>query len=333
MENFKIYSHTHKLLRQKRKWPDKYNTLYGYPHSFKSCILHRGNILLFQRVPIVEYFLDQSDYLIYDTESSNYNCKADEGGITIQFCLEGKANFKMFDNKWCYVKKGLHNMNIFGSVSNKVQFKEQAHHKIFEISISKVKLLELSKRYSFLQPLLKGTEKGCALLLFEAPQCTTTAMYLLLSKIMYNLNKPVLNALFIKGLIEQLITEFFDNVSIQEPGALYDFEIVSRVYMAEVYMQEFYRTDGIDAARAAANLNANKFSKAFKHVFERSPKQYLLSIRMDNAKEILLSGSRLNSLSDLPKLVGYKRLKYFLSQYFKYHGVEAKEHYEEGQRL
>jgi len=67
---------------------------------------------------------------------------------------------------------------------------------------------------------------------------------------------------------------------------------------------------------ALCNLNRNEFSRAFRHAFGIPPKQYLTRLRMERAKELLLTTDE--TIKEIARHCGYDN-EYFFYRIFKKH--------------
>lgn len=327
MRKVTIYDHRRKPLQIKEGLPPKLVNSMGYRVFDKHYIENSKNYLLFQICSLNQYFIEIDDYLIQDTSRASYYCRAQDGAIYLQFCLRGKAYFKMFKRAFAFEKRGTSNLLVFGSVDNIVHFKEQGRHTILNFIIPEAKLKALAKRYPFLEFLLPMTAKGKFDMLYERCHLTTNEMLLLICEILYHLEKDTIDTTLIEGLIEKLIVVFMDSYKHEIHKDVLDFETMMGLFKAKLHFdEEGYRCTVLDA-QEASGLDHKKFSRTFKIAFGMSPQDYLIAVKMNKARHILLY-EPLDKLSDLATLVGYKTLKYFLMQYHKFHGVSAKEDFD-----
>lgn len=67
-------------------------------------------------------------------------------------------------------------------------------------------------------------------------------------------------------------------------------------------------------------MSDSKIQKLFKHIFGKSIYQYILSIRMEHAKNLLQSGNY--SVSEVGFQVGYSNLSHFSKMFYKHYGIK-----------
>jgi AraC-like DNA-binding protein len=77
------------------------------------------------------------------------------------------------------------------------------------------------------------------------------------------------------------------------------------------YMAQNYGDPDLnnDILAAQANMSTSYFRRLFKKIFSQTPMQYLLSIRIDKVKELLLTERLL--VSEVARMVGFSSLYYF----------------------
>jgi AraC family transcriptional regulator of arabinose operon len=104
-----------------------------------------------------------------------------------------------------------------------------------------------------------------------------------------------------------------------------DFRMETYVEKAISYMQEnlgapIRMTD----VAAMVGLNPNYFCTVFEHYIGRSPQNYLITLRMQQARTMLLS--TMDSIQRIASLVGYQSLSAFSKAFAKQVGVSPKDY-------
>ncbi|MBP1906741.1 AraC-like DNA-binding protein [Paenibacillus turicensis] len=94
-----------------------------------------------------------------------------------------------------------------------------------------------------------------------------------------------------------------------------------------IYMKSHYKEDiTMEELAARAGMQASYFSQRFKQYTGKTPLQYLSSIRMNRAKEILL-GSEYSTIREVARLVGYRDEFYFSRRFKELNGVAPSQYH------
>ena len=119
-----------------------------------------------------------------------------------------------------------------------------------------------------------------------------------------------------KGLMIQLISQIYEDIhemeydNIEETHVL--FETVSKI---KEYILYNYRTDiTLDKLASMANVSKNHLIRSFKEVFNITPMQYLFSVRLEIAKQLIENSN--NTISEICEYLGFSSIQYF-SRMFK----------------
>src|SRR5699024_3681288 len=98
-------------------------------------------------------------------------------------------------------------------------------------------------------------------------------------------------------------------------------QLISQIKM---YLLDNYNRDiNLEDAAATVNLSPNYFSSLFKQEFGVNFTDYITTIRMDKAKELMKENSY--ALKEISFLVGYKNPNYFSSVFKKHHNQSPKQ--------
>lgn len=121
------------------------------------------------------------------------------------------------------------------------------------------------------------------------------------------------------GLLLQLLDLFLQSLS-EEPDASRD-----AITAATLYIGEHFRED-IDLEQCALNahLSLSRFSHLFTEKTGISPHKFVLSLRIDKAKELLKYSSL--SISEISEVVGFMDSSYFSRLFRKYTGISPLEY-------
>ncbi len=93
--------------------------------------------------------------------------------------------------------------------------------------------------------------------------------------------------------------------------------IITRV-IREV--EEHYAEDiGLEWAAERVGLSAGYLSSFFKRTFGKSFTQYLIGVRMEKARALLLQGDK--RVAEVSEMVGYLNVSYFCLQFKKFYGI------------
>jgi len=86
------------------------------------------------------------------------------------------------------------------------------------------------------------------------------------------------------------------------------------------YLQQNYSRDvSLSETAAAVHLNAMYFSRLFKQTMSVNYTDYLTQLRMEKAKQLLLSGAE--KVFEIGRIVGYDNDKYFIRLFKRYTGL------------
>ena len=94
---------------------------------------------------------------------------------------------------------------------------------------------------------------------------------------------------------------------------------------AQRYFHEHYNEDiQIKEYARSRNMSVSWFLRNFKEVTKRSPTQYLLNIRLDNAISLLETTSY--NVTEISAIIGYDDPLYFSRLFKKYKGVSPSDY-------
>lgn len=148
--------------------------------------------------------------------------------------------------------------------------------------------------------------------------------------------KKLCNDLMIKSLFMKLLVLLFREIFLDEKISNknqlvlgYTFESSNKTYVVNTiisYLNENY-TRKISLNKISQNMYLSPvyISKLFKEETGESPINYLIQIRLEKAKDILIHKTTSN-IKDIAKSVGYDDAYYFSKLFKKYYGV-APSHY------
>ena len=119
-----------------------------------------------------------------------------------------------------------------------------------------------------------------------------------------------------KGLMIQLLSQIYEDIhemehdNIEETHVL--FETVSNV---REYILYNYRSEiTLQGLALMANVSKNHLIRSFKEVFNITPMQYLFSVRLEIAKQLIENSN--NTISEICEYLGFSSIQYF-SRMFK----------------
>ncbi len=94
---------------------------------------------------------------------------------------------------------------------------------------------------------------------------------------------------------------------------------------ATTYFHEHYRENiNIESYVESKGLTTSSFFRKFKHYTGMTPLQYLLDIRLSNAKKLLETTDY--SINEIASIIGYENALYFSRLFHKHVGVSPKEY-------
>lgn len=100
---------------------------------------------------------------------------------------------------------------------------------------------------------------------------------------------------------------------------------LEEVIQATAYFHEHYREDiNIESYIESRCLGVSSFFRKFKHYTGMTPLQYLLNIRLSNAKKLLETTD--HSVSEIASLTGYDNALYFSRLFHKHIGLSPREY-------
>ena len=102
-------------------------------------------------------------------------------------------------------------------------------------------------------------------------------------------------------------------------------EIQNKIEKATHYFNEHYNEEiNIDDFAASINMSTCYFIRCFRQIVRVSPLQYILSLRMSNAKNLL--GNTTYNINEIAQIVGYENQLYFSRLFRKNVGVSPSEY-------
>lgn len=131
--------------------------------------------------------------------------------------------------------------------------------------------------------------------------------------------------LVLKSLIMKLIVLFLKEINYvknKKKAYTYDFTFYNKSNIVEIiidYFQENYMKNiSLDDMSKSIYLSAAYISKIFKERTGESPINYLINLRLERAKDLLISTEL--TIKIIAQSVGYKDAYYFSKLFKKYHG-------------
>lgn len=100
---------------------------------------------------------------------------------------------------------------------------------------------------------------------------------------------------------------------------------LEEVTRATTYFHEHYREDiNIESYIAGSGLSVSSFFRKFKHYTGVTPLQYLINIRLSNAKKLLETTD--HSVSEIASLTGYDNALYFSRLFHRHIGMSPRDY-------
>ncbi len=111
----------------------------------------------------------------------------------------------------------------------------------------------------------------------------------------------------------------------QENSLNTEFLSSEEIDRATTYFHEFYRENiNIESYVTSKGITISSFFRKFKQYTGKTPLQYLLDIRLSNAKKLLETTDY--SINEISSIVGYENALYFSRLFHKHIGVSPKEY-------
>ncbi len=98
-----------------------------------------------------------------------------------------------------------------------------------------------------------------------------------------------------------------------------DMLVRCKEYLDSHYMDEI----GLDQVAEKYYFNPSYFSTLFKSTFDKTFSEYLIELRMDKAKQLLLESGK--KVKEIAMEVGYRDANYFVRSFKKYYGITPEE--------
>jgi AraC-like DNA-binding protein len=118
--------------------------------------------------------------------------------------------------------------------------------------------------------------------------------------------------IILQNIIYNLIVDFLKNQS--------HYKNLHKIYKSVKYIEEnFDKNIIIDELAAMSHLSVTHFRRLFNQVYSMSPVEYLTMIRINKAKDLILSNKY--TISEISEKVGYPYVCYFSRIFKKHTGV------------
>ncbi len=137
----------------------------------------------------------------------------------------------------------------------------------------------------------------------------------------------------LKLLLAKIIHEFNE----KEISAIHDYQVYFKppqhsknntdtlIFDLKNYIeQNIHRTITLDELANKTNLNKTYFIKRFKFLFEETPINYILNMRIEKAKKLIVSENL--SIQEISERVGFNSLHYFSMMFKKIEGLSPTEY-------
>lgn len=125
-------------------------------------------------------------------------------------------------------------------------------------------------------------------------------------------------------LMKQLYSIFDNMIRAELPGNE-SFKYYSTIKNAVEYIENNYMSDDINSVYLAnlCNITSTHFARVFKKLYDTTPKDYIIKLRMKRAEEYLLYSAY--SVLEIAELLGYNDPAYFSAAFKKNYGVSPSE--------
>lgn len=121
-------------------------------------------------------------------------------------------------------------------------------------------------------------------------------------------------------IIAQQFKQFTDDISTEKPKKiLKEFELEKIGEVRTIIREEMKNPPSIPELAKRVGLNQQKLKKGFKQIYDRSIRNYIVKLRMEHARALLLSGQF--SVKEVAYQVGYENKSYFARKFREYFEV------------
>ena len=243
--------------------------------------------------------------------------------IILGFYLEGEASAEITG----LLETNDHPPNIHYicyTPSFKAEFRMPPHklHQYFLVILSKDFYFRLLHQHSELhQEFAQQVIAGKHTFLSDSPLEITAEMKWVLNDIRSSQRKGSLKRLFLEAKVTELLMLQLEQWQQQQQPrhSVLRGDDVQRVAEAKAILEENYRNPPtIQVLARLVCLNETKLKQGFKTCFNHTIHGYVVWLRMEKAKQLLLQSQQ--SIGDIAYQVGYKNSAHFTAAFKKYYG-------------
>lgn len=246
----------------------------------------------------------------------------------MQFEMEGYSCYtsKNIDSRDLIISSGKHQIFFFPHVKGSLLYPKDKNRKTLEIII---KLDYIKKLFGSnlheLGSLGIAINKNIPAIYSNDCMSITPKMYDLIIQLQNCMYEGICRKIFIENKVIELMLLQLQQVAVLDSaktGFIKRVDIEKFYYIEEVIRNNPYADYSLNSLAELGGLNNFKLKKGFKEIFGKTVFEHITSIRMENAKQLLLDGR--NSISEVSYISGYKNPQHFTAAFKRQFGYLPK---------
>ncbi len=245
--------------------------------------------------------------------------------VELHFSLGGEG---ILENHACgrtyHFRPNEHNIVYIPEFDCSISYANDQPFRFFEIHFSRSRFLELAEHTTeTMQRFLENVDKGRHGDLGQESMPITLPMHQCLQEIMHCKFTGGLKLLFLQAKCMEVLTlqaEAFDRVSQRQPQTVirsaYEKERI--LYAHEYLLSHMAEPPSLEQLATIAGINTFKLKNGFKELFNNTVFGLLTDVRLNTARERILSGEAIKDVADE---LGYSSVQHFGTAFRKKFGV------------
>lgn len=245
--------------------------------------------------------------------------------VELHFTLRGNCTLENHINGHTYISQtNHHNMYYMPDLDGTGSYDPNGSYQLFEIHFAKSRFLELAKNSTIgLQAFAEKVDSGEFAEISLENRPITLAMHQCIQDILHCKYKGGLKAMFLQSKCTELLVlqaESFLPENSEKAGKIiktgYDRDCI---YQAKEYLLNHLETPpSVPELAKIVGINEFKLKNGFREIFNNSVFGYLSEFRLGQAKDLLLAGVPIKSISED---LGYSSVQHFGTAFRKKFGV------------
>lgn len=270
-------------------------------------------------------YIVYGDMQLYNNHRLNFEVVGEVDLVEMHFTLAGEGNImSQVSGKEYSFKANEHNLHYAPRIMGSGAYNGSKQYKFFEVHFTTRFFFELAKDSSpMLMQFAETIAKGNVSELSRHNMPISFAMHQCIQDIMNNRCTGGLKLLFLQSKCVELLAmqaQMYEDAARTSPVICKSDYDKERIWFAKEYLlQHVVQPPSLTELAKIAGINEFKLKQGFKEVFNNTVYGFLSDYKLNQARELLLSGGV--AIKEVADQLGYSSVQHFNSAFRKKFGV------------